>query len=101
MTLDKINRINEEINDLIQLRDRLQEGCPHTDTKIIEYMWRPGAVVDTIQCKDCLKIIENNSITLIDGNLLDDHITDPPITDYSWKEEDFTIGDYEDESDKK
>ena len=52
-----------------------------------------------------------------EDNLLDDHITDPPMTDYSWKESksevalplndgniesaDFVIGDYDDDSDLK
>lgn len=61
-----IDAIDEEIQHLQAEREEVQNSCKHTNTHIVDYMWRPGSTYKVKACKDCDKILENVSDKSVD-----------------------------------
>ena len=57
-TKSRIDTINAEIKQLEKKRKKLQDDCPHKQTKVVNYSWRPGCVDEVYMCTECNTIIK-------------------------------------------
>ena len=57
-TKEQIDHINTQIKEFEQLREDIQNKCPHEKTEIVDYMWRVGSTMKASVCSDCYKFLK-------------------------------------------
>ena len=57
----RINEINHQIFKLQTERDEIQSDCPHEETELVSYSWRPGASHYANACVECGKPVWSKS----------------------------------------